>query len=345
MSPPLSVSVVVITKDEAPRLALTLAALEHDARAHLEVEIVVVDDGSTDATTLVLDEASRNLPIRQVRHEVARGRAAARNAGAKAASKDVLLFCDGDCLLGPGTVAEHHAAFESPDVSMARGHTMHLRCTRFFHDPEVGAPMAGAEERVSNMKPDERARALVTRAMVRGDFGAIDARAEPGIYPGAGPRRLYELEVEAFASAPPLSCLWMAVPAQNMAIRRSVFVKLGGFDERMTLNEHRELALRVHEMGGRIVLVGGRSYHMTHRMGFRDPVRDDMAWEKQFYDLHPTHATKLMAVFWQSVGGDPHIPPWARIQSLKQFDEVVRGGRAAEYAAVRTGHPILRPLG
>jgi glycosyltransferase involved in cell wall biosynthesis len=339
-----SVSVVVITKDEAPRLALCLAALEHDARGLEGVEIIVVNDGSRDDTPAVLDDAASRLPLRVVSHGTARGRSAARNAGARVATGDTLLFCDGDVLLAPGALALHAAAFTRDETWLTRGPTMHLRCTRFLHDPERGTPMPGSEERVARLSAREKTSALVTRAMVRDDFATVASRAEPGIYPGAGPRRLHELEIEAFAVTPPLSCLWMAVSGHNLGVRRSAFADLGGFDERLSINEHRELALRAHERGGRIALVAARSYHLTHRVGFRDPVRDDPAWEKLFHALHPGPATRLMVFFWQSIAGDPHIPPSMRIDSLARFEDALQSGRVAEYDALRRSHPLLGAL-
>lgn len=45
-------SIVIRTKDEAPRLRLTLASL---SRQTVRTEIVVVNDGSSDATPAVIE--------------------------------------------------------------------------------------------------------------------------------------------------------------------------------------------------------------------------------------------------------------------------------------------------
>ena len=64
-------SVVIRSKDEAPRLRLALASLLHQTTT---AEIVVVDDGSTDATPSTVAEAARSLAIVAVTHATARGR-------------------------------------------------------------------------------------------------------------------------------------------------------------------------------------------------------------------------------------------------------------------------------
>ncbi|MEM1056723.1 MAG: glycosyltransferase [Bacteroidota bacterium] len=64
--------------------------------------IVYVDDGSVDATPrLLADLASRDDRVRVLTFESNRGRAAARNAGAREAEGDTLLFVDADVVPDP----------------------------------------------------------------------------------------------------------------------------------------------------------------------------------------------------------------------------------------------------
>jgi rSAM/selenodomain-associated transferase 2 len=92
-------SVIVPTLDEQATIASTLA----HARRPGEVELVVVDGGSTDGTV----DAARLLADRVL--ESPRGRAAQMNAGAAAARGAVLLFLHADTRLPddyPALVAE-----------------------------------------------------------------------------------------------------------------------------------------------------------------------------------------------------------------------------------------------
>jgi GT2 family glycosyltransferase len=91
-------SVVIPTRDRPADLARCLAALDEQT-AVPDIEIVVVDDGSSPPLTEA-DAPSRHR-VRIVRGRGA-GPAAARNLGAGAARSDVLLFTDDDTLPAAG---------------------------------------------------------------------------------------------------------------------------------------------------------------------------------------------------------------------------------------------------
>lgn len=102
MGPP-QLSVVIPAYNSAALLTSTLPALDQGGGA---VEIIVVDDGSTDGTPAVVDGLGLSHPVRVLRQRQ-RGRAAARNAGAAAAAGPVLLFLDADVRPEPGLIDAH----------------------------------------------------------------------------------------------------------------------------------------------------------------------------------------------------------------------------------------------
>ena len=93
---------VVPTKDRADILARCLDALAPQGAD----EIVVVDDGSSDATQQVI--AERDF-ANNVRRGSSGGRSAAKNTGMRSARGEVVLFLDDDAIAEPGLVDRHRA--------------------------------------------------------------------------------------------------------------------------------------------------------------------------------------------------------------------------------------------
>jgi glycosyltransferase involved in cell wall biosynthesis len=322
-------SVIVITKDEHARLRLCLAALgRQTVRWEQEAEVLVVDDGSTPAVgaSECLPDAA---PVRIVRNETSAGRSASRNLGAASARGERLLFLDGDVLLSPEAVARHGALDE---MTLGRGEQRHLRSTRFFADPSVGTPWPGKEARVKSL--GDLAPHLVTvNDVVSGPFEALLARSDPAIYPGAAPRRLYDLEMAALRSGRAPNAEWMAAAGHNFSVPRRAFLAEGGFDEHISINEHRELALRLTRRGARVrVVESAISLHVTHREGWRDPLADEDGWEQAFARRHPAE-TEVMVALWRSLAGDPRLAPANRLFTLEEADAALRSRSGGERAS------------
>ena len=101
---PVSLSVVVAAHDAAATIGAQLEALLAGSPMQ-SYEIVVVDNGSTDATAAVLgDFAARSERVRVVQATDGRGPAYARNEGARVARGRALAFCDADDVVGVGWV-------------------------------------------------------------------------------------------------------------------------------------------------------------------------------------------------------------------------------------------------
>ncbi len=101
--PTVQVSVLVPAKDEAENLPLFMEQMEAVTRREAtRYEVVVIDDGSTDATWRVLKQLMERYPfLRAVRHRSRRGIAEALRTGWQHARGDILVFYPADLQFKP----------------------------------------------------------------------------------------------------------------------------------------------------------------------------------------------------------------------------------------------------
>lgn len=123
-----SVSVVMVVRNEEATLARkldNLIALEYPAD---RLEIVVVSDGSSDATASILSEYARQriagrevLPVLKA---ASQGKAAGLNDAIKKATGEILLFTDARQPIEPGALRLLVENFSDPAVGAASGELM-----------------------------------------------------------------------------------------------------------------------------------------------------------------------------------------------------------------------------
>ncbi|MGW4837603.1 glycosyltransferase [Streptomyces globisporus] len=114
LSRPVSVLVPAYNERECIEATVrSLAASEHP------IEIIVVDDGSTDGTADLV-EAMRLPRVRVVRQQNA-GKPAALNNGIRHARYDIVVMMDGDTVFEPATVRELVQPFADPRVGAVAG--------------------------------------------------------------------------------------------------------------------------------------------------------------------------------------------------------------------------------
>lgn len=105
-----------------------LSSVRSFGRSDVPVEIIIVDDGSTDNTGKIADEYAASNPIIRVIHQNNRGASAARNAFIMSAQGEYYIFVDGDDALTQCAVSSIYEAIKQskscPDVVAIRYETV-----------------------------------------------------------------------------------------------------------------------------------------------------------------------------------------------------------------------------
>jgi GT2 family glycosyltransferase/LPS sulfotransferase NodH len=132
-----SVSIVVVSHNEGENLQLTVNGIR--ATVSDDVEIIVVDDWSTDDSTRSFD----NCGARVVKPPVRGGVTGARNMGAREANGDVLVFADAHIDPVAGWLDALCLAFADPSVAcsaptISQIHQRHALGQGFtWHEPQL----------------------------------------------------------------------------------------------------------------------------------------------------------------------------------------------------------------
>ncbi len=181
-----ALTVILPCYNEAERLPATLEAyLARLPHTPGEVEVLVVDDGSTDATLVVADAAAGGDPrVRVLRGWPNRGKGFAVRTGMLAAEGALVVFTDADGSYGPsdvdrviGALADAPVAIGSRDLGAAGGNLIRSVASLAFNRAMrvvLGLPFRDTQCGLKGFRR-EAAQAVFGRARV--DGFAFDAEA------------------------------------------------------------------------------------------------------------------------------------------------------------------------
>ncbi len=126
---PVDISLIISSRNRAYGLTNCLDAVSAAARqaSYLRLELVFVDNGSSDGTSDVVRQWAANAPLKtNLVYEATPGLAVARNTGMKAAVGRTLAFTDDDCELFPDYFSTVAALFAGDTGPIMRGGRIEL---------------------------------------------------------------------------------------------------------------------------------------------------------------------------------------------------------------------------
>ena len=122
---PSGLSVFFPAYNDAGTIAsMVIRAVQVASELTPDYEVIVVNDGSADATPEIIDELARTYPrVRAVHHPENRGYGGALQTGFRSATKDLIFYTDGDAQYDP---AELRALWErlDEDADLINGYKM-----------------------------------------------------------------------------------------------------------------------------------------------------------------------------------------------------------------------------
>jgi succinoglycan biosynthesis protein ExoA len=242
----MSVGVVIPCRNEEARILEVLDALaSQDLQAD---DVVVVDDGSTDATAAVITEWCRQHPGQPVRTIAGAGRGipAAVNAGIAALATDIVARLDGHCRPAVDYLQRAVRLAEQADVGVAGGTwviepgaaTLEAAAIAIA----VGHPFGSGGAAYRQGQPGH-SDATPTSVRLRQGSGETSPKVEERRRVRSALRTESPESTSSDVDTVPFGCF-----------RRALWVELGGMDEQLGANEDYEFNYRVRQRGLRVVL-------------------------------------------------------------------------------------------
>ncbi len=118
-----SISVVISVKNEEHFIARTVESCFRAQYPDDKREIIVVNDGSTDATPAILKALQQRFPNLKVYNLPSSGKRHAMATGVRAASGEIIVFLDSDTFVYPTAFRRIVCGFEDPTLGAVSGHT------------------------------------------------------------------------------------------------------------------------------------------------------------------------------------------------------------------------------
>ena len=108
--------------DSGTIASMVIRAVQTASALTPDYEVIVVNDGSSDATPAIIDELARTYPhVRAVHHPRNRGYGGALQTGFRSATKDLIFYTDGDAQYDPSELAVLWERL-SADADMVNGY-------------------------------------------------------------------------------------------------------------------------------------------------------------------------------------------------------------------------------
>jgi glycosyltransferase involved in cell wall biosynthesis len=108
--------------DSGTIASMVIRAVQAASELTPDYEVIVVNDGSADATAEVADELARRYSrVRVIHHEKNRGYGGALQTGIRSATKELIFYTDGDAQYDPGELALLWSHL-TPDADIVNGY-------------------------------------------------------------------------------------------------------------------------------------------------------------------------------------------------------------------------------
>jgi GT2 family glycosyltransferase len=298
------VSIIMPTYNKYDQLSLSLFGLSKQTFHHMQYEVIIIDDCSTDKTPL-LQETDVPFKFKYIRLKKNKGRSFTRNIGIKHSEGEIVIFLDGEMLVPPKFIENHYRHHEEKDNLVVTG-AMHYEGVYTYIFPEynndqwiqLDSLLKNNSHYSSRYKEFKNSKVKVPYQLVTIDDidkGHYKALSFPNRYFLNSGVKHFENNLSEFKLP------YIAFLSGNVSVRREQLDKVGYFDESFVGYgaEDWEIGYRLYKNGSQFVLDPMTvSYHQEHPIS-TSKVKEQWGNHYRLIKKHPNIDILILALEWR----------------------------------------------
>lgn len=288
----IEVSIIIPSYNKYPLNLLTLYSLEKQSFDFSKMEVLLIDDASTDQTSEQLKDYRPPYHFTYIRCKQNGGRSKVRNLGIKHARGNILVFLDAEMIVEPDFVKNHYHFHQSANNLIVTG-VMHYESVYSCIFPDFHPEKLQEVEELVKNDSQLFQRYTQYQSSKSTPFPLVD---KPDIdneqYKKLRVKKSlwHNLIVENYGTnLKGFTFPWMAFLTGNVSLRKDLITSVGSFDENFVLYgyEDWELGYRLYKAGANYILSDQvKSYHQEHPVG-PEKWKEAMTTYNQFISKHP----------------------------------------------------------
>ncbi|WP_164684788.1 glycosyltransferase family 2 protein [Brevibacillus reuszeri] len=239
------VTVILPSYNRYPLNLLTLYSLENQTFDFAKMEVILIDDASTDGTH-VLEHYRPPYPFRYIRNTINAGRSKTRNIGIQEAQGEILIFLDAEVIVDPDFVNSHYQRHQTnkKESYVITGKNVNKVYSYLFADFNqsqfdsfyaIAKNSSIVKTRFEQIAHPHRLKKDQLAEMVRQTMQPIqlltqkDCHSFSNIKLFSTPKKYEKKIIDAFRDDFRLP--WISCTTMNHSVRKKLVESIGGFDE------------------------------------------------------------------------------------------------------------------
>lgn len=295
----IEISIIIPSYNRYPQNLLTLYSLQNQTFDSSKMEVIFIDDGSTDETPEIPEQFKPSFSFKYIRNERNYGRSKARNIGIEKSIGKTIIFLDAEMIVDPDFVQNHYNYHQVETNSVLSGGLYQKRVYTCIYPQFTKGQIkqitsllqkSTLSKNALNLKQDKYVQLFSKQDILSGKYRqlAFESPYFPEILKQYGEQlKGYHLP-------------WVLCFSGFVSISRHLLLKVGGFDEGFKGwgFEDWDLGYRLYQAGATFRCAPNVSgYHQEHPVSDHDLCREMYKNYLRYQEKHQSFEVCIHVLF------------------------------------------------